>query len=301
MTAIRRVLIAGAGKMGQEIAYQCAAHGYQVILYDISQPSLDGALQEISGLANTLYQSNPLGTLVMKKKMITPAMKLFDAIRLARRQREIVSPKRLSRALALIEISSDPACARDADLVIESIPEDPDLKGRLFSEFDRFCPAHAIFATNTSTLLPSMFAEQSGRPHRLAALHFHPPIWDSQIVDVMPHAGTDPAVITTLEDFTWSISQIPVTMTVESSGYIFNSMLSAFLGAASTLAANGIASIEDIDRSWMAISKMPVGPFGIMDGIGLQTEVLGRTDRQSAEREESHLPAALYRPGLAGC
>lgn len=271
MTPIKRILIAGAGKMGLETAYQCAAFEYDVILYDIDRKMLDEAKGEIVKLVSDLFARNDLRTLTIKKSLISSGLSQRAALKLAREQRKTISPRTLKRALKRITLSSDPAAAKDVDLIIESIPEDPALKGRVFAEFDQHCPPHTIFATNTSTLLPSMFAEATGRPDRVAALHFHPPIWDSQIVDVMPHAGTDPAVIEALVAFTWSIDQIPVTLTEEISSYIFNNMLNALLGSAMKLAVNGIASIEAVDRSWMSIMKTPAGPFGIMDGIGLQT------------------------------
>jgi 3-hydroxybutyryl-CoA dehydrogenase len=163
------------------------------------------------------------------------------------------------------------AAAASADLVSESIPEDPALKGRAFAELNALCPPHTIFATNSSTLLPSMFAAASGRPERLAALHFHLPVWDANVVDVMAHTGTDPAVVMTLVDFARRIGQIPIVTRKESSGYVFNAMLSALNGAALELAANGVAAVPDVDRAWMGIMKMPIGPFGIMDAVGLDT------------------------------
>jgi 3-hydroxybutyryl-CoA dehydrogenase len=145
------------------------------------------------------------------------------------------------------------------------------LKGRVFAELNTLCPPHTIFTTNTSTLLPSMFAAASGRPERLAALHFHLPVWDANVADVMAHPGTAPDVIDTLVAFARRVGQIPIVAGRESSGYVFNAMLSALNGAALELAAKGVAAVPDVDRAWMGIMKMPIGPFGIMDAVGLDT------------------------------
>jgi 3-hydroxyacyl-CoA dehydrogenase len=94
-------------------------------------------------------------------------------------------------ALARITMTADPSvAAADADLLSEAVPEDPKLKGGVLAEFDALCPPRTIFATNTSTLLPSQFAKASGRPDRVIALHFHLPVWVTNLADVMPHEGT---------------------------------------------------------------------------------------------------------------
>jgi 3-hydroxybutyryl-CoA dehydrogenase len=184
----------------------------------------------------------------------------------------IAAGRTTAAALARIHPASDLAvAAATADLVSESVPEDPALKGRVFAELNALCPPRTIFTTNTSTLLPSMFAAASGRPERLVALHFHLPVWDANVADVMAHAGTDPQVVATVTAFARRIGQIPIVARRESSGYVFNAMLSALNGAALELAANDVAAVPDVDRAWMGIMKMPIGPFGIMDAVGLDT------------------------------
>jgi 3-hydroxybutyryl-CoA dehydrogenase len=236
--AIQRVLVLGAGTMGGQIALQCAVHGLDVSLYDNDPQALESGMARVRGYARHLEAAGRL------------------------------EPGALDRITPTADLA---AAAATADLVSESIPEDPALKGRAFAELNTLCPPHTIFATNSSTLLPSMFAAASGRPDRLAALHFHLPVWDANVVDVMAHAGADPAVVATLVAFARRIGQIPIVTRKESSGYVFNAMLSALNGAALELAANGVADVPDVDRAWMGIMKMPIGPFGIMDAVGLDT------------------------------
>lgn len=239
---IRRVLVVGAGTMGQQIALQCATHGFEVVLLDQSRDAVDAASARLGELARRLVDD--------------PAFAGVD----------------VPSAVAGMVFTTDTAeAAAEADLVSESVPEDPELKGRVFAELDRLCPERTVFATNTSSLLPSMFAEASGRPDRLAALHFHQPVWSANVVDVMPHPGTSPETIEVLLGFAVRIGQVPIQLRKESYGYVFNAMYNALNREAITLAANDVASVEDIDRAWMTVMKMPVGPFGMLDQVGIDT------------------------------
>jgi 3-hydroxybutyryl-CoA dehydrogenase len=119
-------------------------------------------------------------------------------------------------------------------------------------------------------LVPTMFAEATGRPEKLAALHFHD-LRANNIVDLMPHPGTDPEVTKLVHAFAESIGQNVIMLHREHSGYVFNSMLSSLISSALSLASCNIATVEDVDRSWMGVMHTPMGPFGIMDQIGLST------------------------------
>jgi 3-hydroxybutyryl-CoA dehydrogenase len=239
---VRRVAIVGAGTMGQQIGFQCAGHGYDVVLYDVDASALEAARSRIATYAEGLEAGGA----------ITPELR--------------------ASAEARIAMTADVAtAAQDADLLSEAVPEDPDLKGRVLAEFNTACPPRTIFLTNTSTLVPSQFAAATGRADRLLALHFHLPVWINNLVDVMPHPGTDPEVTQLVLAFARSIGQLPVQLHREHNGYVFNSMYSALNRAAITLAQQGVASIEDIDRSWMHITKAPVGPLGALDAVGLDT------------------------------
>jgi 3-hydroxybutyryl-CoA dehydrogenase len=238
---VRRVLIIGAGNMGQQIGFQCAASGYEVALYDVGKDAVDKAMDRIVKLAKTYITAGRLTE-----------------------EEAGASIKRISTSIVAEE------AGRNSDFVSESVPEDPDLKGRVFAMFDKICPPHAVFTTNTSSLLPSMFAEATGRPGKFAAFHFHD-VRFSNIVDIMPHPGTTEETIELIEAFAGKIGQTAIMLKKENNGYVFNAMLMQLLSSAQTLAANGVAAIEDIDRSWMGVMHTMVGPFGIMDSIGLDT------------------------------
>ncbi|MEI9998448.1 MAG: FAD-dependent oxidoreductase [Verrucomicrobiota bacterium] len=154
--AIRSVFIIGAGTMGCEIALQCARHGVRVVLHDAAPKALEQAEARLKAIAHGLRVD-------------------------------------VREALARISTSADVAPAAEADLIIEAVPENLELKRRIFAEVSAVCRPEAILATNTSSLIPSQLAASCRHPGRLAAFHFHLPVAISTVVDVMPHPGTDPA------------------------------------------------------------------------------------------------------------
>jgi 3-hydroxybutyryl-CoA dehydrogenase len=238
---LHTVLVVGAGTMGSQIALQCASYGYEVNLYDISPQFLEKGMQLIHGYVDSLIAHG----------------KLTDP--------------HAASAIQRIHPTTDPKIASQADLVSESIPEDPKLKGEVFAQFNQLCPANTIFTTNTSTLVPSMYAEATGRPDRFAAMHFHGYVWNSNVVDIMPHPGTAEATLDLLEAFARHIGQIPIRLARESHSYVFNAMLNAFLRAATALVAKQVTTVENVDRAWMGVMKTSIGPFGILDQVGLKT------------------------------
>jgi len=238
---IKRILILGSGHMGQQIGYVSAAAGFEVVLYDIDEQALQNAMDMMAKLSDSFVKYGKLNK--------------DDA----------------AKALDMIEATTDPEKAgKKADFVSESVPEDPDLKGRVFAQFNEICPENTVFTTNTSTLLPSMFAEQTGRPDRLLAFHFHNVLY-SNVVDVMPHPGSSSECVRLTRDLAEYMGLIPIVLERENHGYVFNAMFEQLLDSALTLAVRNVASIQDIDRSWMGIMGMSVGPFGLMDGVGLDT------------------------------
>lgn len=258
---VRRVTIVGAGTMGQQIGFQCAGHRYDVVLYDIDPAVLEAASGRIDTYAEMLQTGG------------------------------VITSEVAASARARITVTADlQTAARDADLLSEAVPEDPELKGRVLAEFNAACPRRTIFMTNTSTLLASQFARVSGRGDRLLALHFHLPVWINNLADVMPHPGTAPEVTQLVLVFADRIGQVPIELRREHHGYVFNAMYSALNREAITLAQQGVASIEDIDRAWMHVTKAPVGPLGALDAIGLDT-VWTITDYWARELNDEQLRA----------
>ncbi len=238
---IKNITIIGTGNLGSRIGLQAAISEYSVIFYDISDSALSKAKKAIEKICTQLIKSN----------LITEPQK--------------------SAALAQIEYTTDLKKAlADCDFVSESVTEDLAIKEKVWKQIGELAPAKTIFTTNTSYLLPSQLANISGRSGKFCAFHFHD-VFYARVVDIMPHADTDPTLIPLLEELGRKLNQVPVIVKKESPGYIFNFMLMALIGAAGKLKTKDIASIEDIDRSWMVNFHMPMGPFGILDTIGLDT------------------------------
>lgn len=238
---IQKICILGAGTLGSRVALQSAISGFQVSVYDISQKALDFGRKTMEKILRQLVKSGQL--------------------------EENLIPGIFSR----IQFTLDPVVAvNDADFINESVTEEVAIKKKVWRQFGEIAPEKTWFTTNTSYLLPSMFAEESGRPSKFCAFHFHD-VFYSRVVDIMPHPGTDPTMIPMLEDLGRKLNQVPVLVKKENPGYIFNTMLMALIGAAGKLLTREVGSIEDIDRSWMVNFHMPMGPFGILDSIGLDT------------------------------
>ncbi len=238
---IKTILIIGCGTLGLRIGLRCALDGFEVKMYDISEKALKTALS----IQEKLLKS------MLKKGHITEGV--------------------VQEVQNRISITTDKKEAvKNVDLVSESVTEDHALKLKVYAEFSELFDNQTIITTNTSYLLPSTFAEASGAPERFCAWHFHD-VFTMSVVDIMPHPQTDPSVSELLMALSRKIHQIPVFIQQENNGYIFNQMLLALLGSAGDLVARGIATYEDVDRSWMGNTKMAIGPFGMMDSIGLDT------------------------------
>lgn len=238
---VKKVLIIGSGTMGQQIGAVCAIAGLAVNMYDVSDEVLAKSKERT-------------------RKLLSYLVKIGK-----------IKNGEDEKAFERMMFTSDAAlAAKDVDIVSENVPEDPKLKGEVLAKFNLLCPERTVFTTNTSTLLPSMFAEESGRPEKLAALHFHD-IRMTDVVDVMPHPKSAKEIVELVRDFAIRIGQNPIVMHRQSPGYVFNFMLSELFKTAQTLAANEVASVFDVDRAWMGVLHAPIGPFGMMDSVGLDT------------------------------
>ena len=258
---IHCVFVVGAGTMGQQIALQCAMHGFDVILYDVKPEGLKAAEAKIQTYA---------ADLVGRRRLTDDESKA---------------------ALARISFTSDPEEAAKADLLSESVPEDPRLKAKVFAQFSKICPPHTILTTNTSTLVPSMYAEATGRPGQFAALHFYQYVWDQNLVDVMPHPGTSPETTKLLYAFAKRIGGIPLVLKKENPEYVVNAILGAIDHAVLKLLFDGVASVEDIDRAFMIVMGTPIGPLGSLDVVGL--DVVWHIMQNKAEEDGDPLAKAV--------
>lgn len=239
---IKKVTIAGSGVLGSQIAFQTAFHGYDVMVYDISD--------EILEKSKTAFQ------------------KLGEAFKTDLN----ATQQQVNEAMKRLHFSSDLASAiDDADLLIEAVPEKPAIKIAFYTKLAALAPKKTIFASNSSTMLPSQFAESTGRPAQFVALHFANEIWKHNTAEIMGHPGTDPKVFDTIVAFAKSIGMVALPLKKEQPGYIVNSLLVPLLSAGLDLLVRGVSDVETIDKTWIVATGAPTGPFGILDIVGITT------------------------------
>ncbi len=238
---IKNVTIIGAGVLGSQIAFQVAFHGYNVILYDINEEAVSAGrakLYKLVGIYGDYFNNVEQAEQSINRLTLTSD---------------------LNKAVA------------DADLMIESVPEVKEIKIDFYQKVAKIAPEKTIFATNSSTMLPSDFRAYTGRPEKFLALHFANEVWKNNTAEVMGHSETDRKYEEELLDFAEKIGMLPIHVKKEQPGYIVNALLVPLLHAAELLYANDIGEIEDIDRAWMAATGSPAGPFAMLDVVGLST------------------------------
>lgn len=176
------------------------------------------------------------------------------------------------KGLANINYSWDlEKAVANADLVIEAIPERPDIKRNFYKQIANFAPKEAIFTSNSSTLVPSMFMDDTGRPKQFLNMHFANQVWLNNTAEIMASPKTDPAIYKEIVEFARSIGMIPIQLKKEQPGYILNTLLIPLLSAGEELWVKGVADPQTIDKTWMAATGSPRGPFAILDAVGIRT------------------------------
>lgn len=239
---IKNVTVFGSGVLGAQIAFQTAYHGYNVTLFDIKQELLDQAKLKFEQFKQ-LYQQD-----------INAASADLDA------------------AVARVSFTTDMAeSVKDADLTIEAIPENVQIKKEFYTSLGSLALAKTIFCTNSSTFLPSQFAAETGRPERFLALHFATNLLKNNLAEIMGHPGTDPKIFDQVVQFAKTIGMLSIPIYKEQPGYITNSLLLPLLIAGFDLFRNGVADVASIDKTWMKSLGVDLGPMAMMDFVGMNT------------------------------
>jgi len=244
MTRLSNITVLGTGVLGSQIAFQTAFSGFEVVAWDVDDAALDAAKVRFRKLADRYIREDFEGSAGGKAEA----------------------------ALGRLHYTADLADAvKDADLVIEAVPEQLELKRDIYARIGAVAPEKTIFATNSSTLLPSKLMDATGRPDRFLALHFANEIWKFNVGEVMGTPLTSPAVYDTVVEFATDMGMVPIEIKKEKAGYVLNSLLVPFLNAAGELLVDGIADPEMVDKTWRIATGSPSGPFQIYDVIGLMT------------------------------
>lgn len=239
---ILTVGVIGSGIMGSGIAEVAAAAGCTVIVRSRSQATADGMLR---GLETSLAKQVERG-----KKTAEDA----DALR------------------ARVRATTDLADLADCDLIIESVVEDLETKKALFRELDRVVRPDAILATNTSTLPVVDMAMETGRPDQVCGVHFFNPATAMSLVEIVAPLTASDDTLRAVTDFATACGKEPVRVK-DQAGFIVNALLFPYLNNAIRLVEQGVASIEGVDVAMKGGCGFPMGPFALLDLVGLDTSL----------------------------
>ena len=237
---IKTVGVVGCGLMGGGIAQVCAEAGYRVVVREVSDELLKKGLGKIDAF---------LAKGVEKGKVT------------AERKRDV---------LGRLEGTTDLAKLGGCDVVIEVVTENIEVKRQVFQALDAACPPHTVFASNTSSLSITEMAATTKRPSRFVGLHFFNPVPLMKLVEVVRSPLTDPEAFEAAVEFAKSLGKTPVRAT-DKTGFIVNRLLVPYLLDAIRALEEGVGSVPDIDEGMRLGCGYPMGPFTLLDFVGLDT------------------------------
>ncbi len=243
-----KAAVVGAGTMGGEIAQAIAASDIPVVLKDIDQKFVDHGLEKAREVT-----SGQLGRLVKKEKL---TQEQADA--------------RLGQVMGLIEGTTSYDSFGDVDFVIEAAPEKMEIKQAVFAELDEVTPGHAILASNTSSLSITEMAESTLRPEKVVGFHFFYPASVMPLIEVIEGEETDPEVVQAAVNFAQTIKKQPITCG-EVPGFVVNRILNSAVGEIWRAQEDKGLSIKKIDEAVAGANVAPMGPFFLVDLLGLDT------------------------------
>lgn len=253
---IKRIGIIGAGAMGGEIAFVATQAGIPVILKDTGQDFLDAGVEKA---------------------------RLIYAFKVRRRR---MTQEEMDERIALIATTLDYGPFSDVDFVIEAVPENLELKQRVFAELEAACPAHAIFGSNTSSLSITRIAEKTGCADRIVGMHFFNPVSMMRLVEVVIGAGTSDITADTTCALANALGKTPIRCR-DSAGFIVNRLLCAAMLEAVRCERDGLLTRAELDNALVKPDAgLPIGLFKMADqlGIDLLYKVMKILDEAFGER-----------------
>ena len=254
-----KILVVGAGTMGSQIAMVCALAGHDTAVTDVTADALRRAEAQLH----------------------------------ARLDRDVAKDRRtradVDAAFARLTFTTDlDAAAAGVDLVIEAAVEKLDVKREVFARLDKIIPPHAILTTNSSAIMASQLADATGRPERVANMHFFNPALVMRCVEVL---GPDDATVAAVADLARGLGKDPVVLHKEIPGFVANRILGAARDEAISLLEQGIASVEDIDTACRTALGHPMGPFELMDLTGIDIGYHAKLARHAVTGDPRDLPS----------
>jgi 3-hydroxybutyryl-CoA dehydrogenase len=268
--AIQKVGVVGCGLMGSGIAQVCIQAGFPTVVREVSTDVVEKGLKSVEKNLNRLVE----------KGTLTEAAK--GEIR-----------GRLKGTTSLEDL-------KDCDLIVEAIIEQLPVKRELFGALDGLCPVHTIFASNTSSLTITEIAAATKRPQRFVGLHFFNPVPVMKLVEVVRTIATDPAVYEEMVAFGAKLGKTPVRAN-DGGGFIVNRLLVPYLLDAIRALEEGVGSVVDIDASMKLGCGYPMGPFTLLDFVGLDTTYyISQIMFEEFKERRFAAPPLLKRMVLAG-
>lgn len=261
---IQKVMVIGAGQMGSGIAQVCAMSGYDVILHDLKEEFVNKGLAAIT---------TNLSRQVEKGKYTSEAKEL---------------------TLSRITKSTNLQNAAAVDIVIEAAVENMDVKAKLFTEIDQIAPAHAILASNTSSLPITEIAAATTRPGKVIGMHFMNPVPVMKLVEVIRGLATDDEVYVAVEEMAKSLGKIPVEVN-DFPGFVANRILMPMINEAIYTLYEGVATKEAIDDVMKLGMNHPMGPLTLADFIGLDTCLYIMETLHEGFGDDKYRPCPLLR------
>lgn len=271
---LKKVTIAGGGVLGAQIAYAVAFHGYDVTIWGRREDSLERIKPRVDRLYEIYKGELELAPSYIGAENPNYPRSFFNS-------KEDITAEKIAELKELNEkvykgftYTTDLEEAfGDSDLVIEAIAEVVEQKKDFYEKIAPFLKDEAILVTNSSTLLPSMFREYTGREEKFLSLHFANNIHRQNLAEVMRHDRTSDEAFETVVEFAKTIGMYPAIVKKEQPGYILNSILVPLIDAGLSLYGNDVADPVDIDMDWKIGTGSPKGPFEIIDLVGLTTVI----------------------------
>ncbi|MED1864815.1 3-hydroxybutyryl-CoA dehydrogenase [Fictibacillus nanhaiensis] len=262
--SIQNIMVIGAGQMGSGIAQVCAQAGYSVVLHDMQEEFVQKGIGIISKNLNRSVEKG----------------------RLDESEKEAI----LSRITASVSLDN----ASNADLVIEAVVENMDVKTQLFKMLDQYAPAHTILASNTSSLPITEIAAATNRPEKVIGMHFMNPVPVMKLVEIIRGLQTADDVYETIESVSKKLQKVPVEVN-DFPGFISNRILMPMINEAIFAVYEGVATPEAVDEIMKLGMNHPMGPLTLADFIGLDTCLYIMETLHEGFGDDKYRPCPLLR------
>ena len=262
---VKKICVLGAGLMGSGIAQVAAEAGYEVTLRDIEDRFIQGGLN------------------IIKKNY----ERAISKGKMTKEQAE----GNLSKIKALVDLA---AAVKGADVIIEAVIENMDLKKQVYKELEQLCGKETIFASNTSGLSITEVASVTKRPEKVIGMHFFNPVPVMKLVEIIKGQSTSAATFGIIKALAEKLGKTPIAVN-EAPGFAVNRILVPMMNEAIFVLQEGIASAEDIDKGMMLGANHPIGPLALADLVGLDTLLMVQENLYQELGDSKYRPCPLLR------